>query len=166
MEGRDLGRRCSLARTKRTNPGMTRQMGICTRPCVCLADLVEIRIPDTVSARMLQIKARGRKLNCQTGEEGGRGHCILCWGSACANVTLNGTHSGPRRETFSLCAPVIGMMYCWEEQPVFRSGIYTEDKLAEQRLKMMISLINNSNDITAGQGRRSCTRKGIISVYL
>lgn len=39
-----------------------------------------------------------------------------------------------------------------------RSGIYTKDKPAEQRLEMTISLINNSNDKTAGQGQRSVTR--------
>lgn len=63
---------------KITNPGMTLQMYICTRPCVCLTDLVAIRIPDTVSARMLQMKASGRKLNCQTDGEGGRSDRLLC----------------------------------------------------------------------------------------
>lgn len=53
-------------------------MDIGTRQCVCLADLVEIRIPHTVSVRMLQIKASGLKLNCQTEGEGGRGDRLLC----------------------------------------------------------------------------------------
>lgn len=41
---------------------------------------------------------------------------------------------------------------------MFRSGIYIKDKPGEQRLQMIISLINNSNGITTGQGQRSVTR--------
>lgn len=155
-EGTNFGLRSSFTRTKITNPGITLQMDICTRPCVCLADLAEIRIPDTVRGRMLQIKAQGRKLNCQTDGAGGRGGCILDWGPACANATLNGTHSVYGRLFFVCtchqCDVLLG------GAPVLRSGIYIKDKPRVQRLQMMISLINDSKDITTGQGHFSVTR--------
>lgn len=42
--------------------------------------------------------------------------------------------------------------------PVLCSGIYIKDKPTVQQLQMIIWLINNSKDITTGQGHFSVTR--------
>lgn len=41
---------------------------------------------------------------------------------------------------------------------MLRSGIYIQDKPGVQQLQMLISLINDSKDITTGQGHFSVTR--------
>lgn len=92
-------------------------------PCICVADLVKIRIPDTVRGRCSKLKPRAGNWTVRWMEREEEEVCpavvfFLCCGSACANVTLNGPHSlYVVAEDFSWYAPtraVIKVMYCRE----------------------------------------------------